>query len=272
MPMSIQPPSDLLPDQLGVFRRLSRVVRSADADSLYDRLAKAESGRVVSVDVARYLVPEFNSWDGRVRHTSSTAAPAGAFAHHRILQELKNPHRERRRLLVTAGGAGSGKTSLLEKQTSVADLVFDNQFLHLHRSRQILNAAVRNRWHVRVIYVHRPFEDVISAVIERSQRTGRWNALRDLARAHIQAQRTIIALRSEFRRDVVFQAQYNATEGRGDRETGARVYFWELDKGGPYHLAHRETTNQKIRVALKEAIEQGVICLELAKIIGEGVG
>lgn len=249
MSLTINDPVDLAPDQRFVFDQLAAAVQAKGADKLYNALDRAEGGRIVSVDLARFLSPAFRTWDGRLRHTLSTANPAGAYAHDRLRRELARP-RGRKRLLVTAGGAGSGKTSTFAPLAGSADLVFDNQLRSLDRAAQIVDIALERGWTVEIAYVHRPFIDVVRAVIERSRRTGRWNSLAELPRSHIEAQHTVLRLRRRFKPEqrrgrLVFTARFNASEGAGDRAPGARVLFRELDKGGPYHLGDAQEAQLK---------------------------
>lgn len=271
MPFTIERPDSLGQDQWGVFERLTKRVRSPAVDARYNALDGAKGGKVVSVDVARLLAPEFGSWDGRLRHTPATANPAGAYAHDRMRRELATRRSSAKRLLITAGGGGSGKTSLLSGITRVTDLVFDNQFRNLNRAREILRIALRHKWQVEIVYVHRPFEDVVLAVIERSQRTGRWNRLADLPGAHVEAQRTIVKLWLEFRFRVWVHAVYNAASGRGDRPAGSRVAIRDLHSGGRYHHRNGDELRKTIPSILETAIQRHRVCEEVAQIIGAGL-
>jgi hypothetical protein len=271
MPIRVDPPEHLEPDQRGVFDRLVNIVSSPGADRAYDGLEGAKRGKIISVDVARLLAPEFASWDGRLRHTPSTANPAGAYAHNRLTRELARRRRARKRLLITAGGAGSGKTSMLKGQTAVFDLVFDNQLRNLARARSLLLAALRHGWEVEVVYVHRPFEDVIRAVIDRSQRTGRWNRLADLPGAHIESQRTVVALRREFRGRAWVHATYNASPGAGDRSPASIVLIRELAPGGRYHLSDAKSLLKTIPPVLEKAKAEGIVSAQVAALVAEGL-
>jgi hypothetical protein len=225
-------------------------------------------GTIINADIARFLVPEFLKWSGRIRHTLSTGEPAGAYAHARILRELK-ARAKRRELLITAGGAGSGKTTSLEQAREGADLVFDNQFRHFARAEEVLKVAIAAGWRVQVIYVHRPFDDVVRAVIDRSQRTGRWNRLSELPKMHLEAQRTIVRLFDQFAHQAAFHAIYNAQAGVGDRPRGARVFLREFRPGGVYHHADASTLAQLIRPVLRTALKDGLACKEVARLIGK---
>ncbi len=129
--------------------------------------------------------------------------------------------------------------------------------------------ALQHDWQVENVYVHRPFPDVVRAVLERSQRTGRWNTLADVARAHVQAQATILQLRQKFGggRSLIFRAQFNASKGLGDRPAGARVFFHELARGGRYHLASSETLIKTIPPLVEQAIHEGLASREIARLV-----
>lgn len=274
MGLSIEQPKGLAADQQLVFRRLSRTLAGRDADRRYDALPDSRGGSLISVDVARFVAPEFAEWDGRLRHTLSTANAAGAYAHDRVLRELRS-RAGRKRLVITAGGAGSGKTSLLDlkRDDATADLIFDNQLQNFDRARTVLSAARDAGWEVWVLYVHRPFHDVVRAVIERSQRTGRWNRLADLPAAHIRCQSTILRLWHDLRRSdkVRFRGSYNASRGIPGPERGSRVYFRDLKRGGPYHLSNVQELLRTIPPILDAALQAGIVCRELGGIIGQGL-
>jgi hypothetical protein len=273
--LNIGDPGRLAADQRVVFDRLRAIVTAPDADNRYNAVPESRRGRVVSVDVARLLSPEFQTWDAKIRHTPSTATPAGAYAHDRLLRALAVPGPKGRRLVVTAGGAGSGKTSLLNlhKQAVEADLIFDNQLRDLHRAREIIKTAIENAWQAEFVYVHRPFEDAVRAVIERGQRTGRWNRLVDLPQTHRDAQRTIISLRKQHYETpgIKFRAQYNASDGIPGPKRGSRVWFRDMKSDGPYHLPDGQTLLHQIPAILQDAINDGTVCEELASLIAQGL-
>lgn len=264
-------PQALAADQRLVFERLSNLVRNTRlADAAYDRLPAAKSGRFISVDVARYLANEFRSWDGRIRHTPSTGIPAGAYAHDRLLREIaaRKPSESRPVLLITAGGAGSGKTTLLKESVQRATLTFDNQLRNYERGSAILDAALSAGWKVQVKYVHRPFQDVVQGVLERSQRTGRWNSLAELAASHFEAQQTVIRLRKRFLNRVQFRAIYNVSDAfAGDRERGARVFFFELAASGCYHIPNASTLQGQVPQVVKACVKEGRVCEQVARLV-----
>ena len=176
---------------------------------------------------------------------------------------------------VLSGFLGAGKTTLLSKQGSLgeAELIFDNQFRSFDRAARILRSAVKARWEVYVFYVHRPFEDVVRAVLDRSQRTGRWNPLAELPGMHLEAQRTILKLRSAFHAvpGLTFRAQFNASQGVKGPSPGDRVYFRDLRAGGPYHLGDVQSLLRSIPKVLETAVQDGIVCPELAQLVGEGL-
>jgi hypothetical protein len=272
------PPAGLATDQRFVFDELSKFVRDTKkADRQYLEASKSRAGRFISVDLARQLSPAFSTWDGRVRHTPSTGRPAGAYAHDLLFRTLRGElrHIKVRKLLVSAGGAGSGKTTSLGKVTDQSSVVyFDNQLRRYQTARRILETALANDWTVQVVYIHRPFEDVVRAVLERSQRTGRWNSTSELAESHVEAQTTIIRLRDEYQGRIGFVASFNASRwwtekqaGLGASEVGARVDFRKFRAGGAYHLADASTLRSKVEKWVRQAIEDRIVCEEVAALV-----
>jgi hypothetical protein len=259
-------PRHLAADQAAVFRGLAEALASKNADSLYDAIPSARNGLVISADVARWLAPEFATWDGRLRHTPSTSRPAGEYAHQRMLREIATP-KGRTRLMITAGCAGSGKTSLLAANYQSADLVFDNQFKDLPRAREILTAAIDHKWEVTVTYVHRPWRDLLRAVIERSQRTGRWNALAEMPDMAVDAQGTLLALHSEFKGSVDFRAVYNATDGFGRQPKNSEIRLEMFRAQGVYHQSNAKELAQIIPEVARRAIKARLACKEVIELI-----
>ncbi|MEZ6233958.1 MAG: hypothetical protein R3B68_07190 [Phycisphaerales bacterium] len=199
--MQIEPMPGLEPDQAEVHARLCDLVLDAPrADEAYDAIPESRSARIISVDIARYLIPEFRDRLFRIRHTPSTATPAGAYAHNRMLRTLTRGTTTPDGVVVfLAGGAGSGKTTSLASTADVVELAFDNQMLNPDRARVLLDAAADNGWQGVVTYVHRPFPLVVDGVIRRSVETGRWNRLHELPAMHMRAQQTFWELSSEYR-------------------------------------------------------------------------
>jgi hypothetical protein len=288
--LTIHEPGKLAVDQRAVFDRLKAILSGEGADRKYNAIPESRKGKLISVDVARLVSPEFQTWDAKVRHTVSTGNPAGAYAHDRLLRELAKPPANKsgtKRLVVTAGGAGSGKTSLLALGDAAAgdatsalahaDLIFDNQLRDFARAREILLTASKHGWETEFWYVHRPFADTVRAVIERSQRTGRWNLLAELPRTHVEAQATIVRLRREFYETpgIKFRAQYNASAAAAGSASqpashpkrGSRVFFRDLKEGGVYHHKDEKALLAMIPGILAKAIKDGLICEELAAII-----
>lgn len=266
-----RPSSKFAPDQGFVFRSLSELVRDTGrADRAYDAIPESRRGRLISADIARRLAPEFETWDGRDRHTPSTSSPAGAYAHDRVLRELALP-RDRKRLVITAGGPGSGKTtSLTAEAIGAVDLVFDNQFRDLPRAREILDRALQHGWEIEVMYVHRPFHEVPRAVIERSQRTGRWNRLRDLPKMHLDARQAIGVLMSEYEKfGILFQGTMNTGVRRRRVFKVVPSYLRDLARhaNGAYDQLNH-AWQSPCKDSLKKCIVEGAICKELAEIIG----
>ncbi len=271
MAFRIENPGKLAADRRGVFDRLSERLSMFGADAAYNALPAAKKGKIISVDTARFLAPEFRSWSGRIRHTPSTGNPAGAYAHDRMLRELSRERTGTKRLLITAGGAGSGKTSQLAGLTAVADLVFDNQFKDFVRARTLLRASLQHGWKPEVVYVYRPLQDAVRAVIDRSQRTGRWNLLAELPGAYAAAQTTLLQLSQEFGGQINIHAIYNASQGQGTQASGSRVLLSDFRAGSRYHVTEHEKNCKEITGILDKAISEGIVCLEVARIIAQGL-
>lgn len=244
----------LNPQQAEVRDRLGALLSDVErADAAYAALPETEGGRVVSTDAARLLAPEFaGSVEGRLLHTPSTSEPTGRFTRGYLLRALdrfKPPDRPGR-LYMTAGGAGSGKsTSIRYALRHGADLVYDNQMRNPDEAERAIRAALDRGWHVSVNFVDTPLPEVLRRVIGRS-REGRWNSLPDLLEAHRQARAAIAEVGRRFTNEprvefaIIDGMTSEATEVTGSELAEGRVrQYTETDD----HTAAIESALQAAR-------------------------
>lgn len=143
---------------------LVEIVQNATlADALYDALPETNGGRMLSMDHARFLSPHYHTEEERLKFTPATRNAAAAYVKDRLQRALKKPGTGR--LLLTSGGPGSGKTSLI---TSLVDgawqgaftnvtLVLDCTLSNYAAGSNTISVFLKAGWRVDVVHVYRPY-------------------------------------------------------------------------------------------------------------------
>lgn len=185
-----------------------------DAETNYAKLPASDNGRVISADTARELyAPYAKDRDGAVLHTSTTDEPAGRFASELVrkrIGEIEGPV-----VHAMAGGAGSGKTSYLQKYSKAlrdSDIIFDSTSAHYGKTKELIEHSLKENKHFLLTFIYRPFEKALEGNKERFKDTGRLVPPHYMAYSHIAALDTFIKLREEYKNDphVSFEAFDNS--------------------------------------------------------------
>lgn len=269
------------------FRRL--VADRAAADRVYDQLPQAYGGKVINPDTAREILPEYQTREQRMAHTIGTGV-ASAYAKDRLERELAEP-RGRTRLVLMAGGPGAGKSTFLSPEVcKLADLIFDATLRETEWARRMIDLALEHGWEVVVCYVQRPMEDVYRGVVLRAHEHGRWFPIRNLVKAHADAQRSAAALGRAFANEprVRFSCDVGPTGGVGlaelsEIEPGGAWGYWIGDnEGNERKTLEREGLGDRPRefeqgalsrenqARLRGAIESGKIDRRLLEHLARG--
>jgi hypothetical protein len=227
--LKIAPEPNLSPEQARVEAELIATVQdAARADALYDRIADTIGGKVIGTDAARFLAPDYDTYEGRIRNTPATGNAALAYADDRYMRVITRPPppkagHPRPIVLFTAGGVASGKTtSISEEVFTRASLVRDGTMRDVAKDFREIQTALDNGWDVQLTYIQRPFDLVVDGAIERAARTGRWGLLAQLPEIHMLAQRSFSAVAEHFKDNarVDIRALYNTWSP--DRPVAAR--------------------------------------------------
>jgi chloramphenicol 3-O-phosphotransferase len=194
------------PEQQRVEAELIRIVQdTVHADAQFDALPFTQSGRVVSMDYARHLSPSYQTVSERLRFTPSTRNAAAAYAKDRLERTLASTSLppSQRQLILTSGGPGSGKTTviraLLESEFPDARIVFDCTSSNLATSKRTLARAQEAGWSVHLVYVYCPYERAVRRVLERAARDGRYVGLgrgRSMSKISLASQQVFHELRT----------------------------------------------------------------------------
>jgi hypothetical protein len=209
-------------------------------------------GNMANTDEVRSLIPSYNEADPLTRdaeyHRQASAL------NDRVIKRLLEREPVTRSAILLAGGAGSGKSSILKRLGIERDVVIDTTLSWEDSARQIVAEIEASGRTPVVLYVHRPFakafeDGVIDRYLEgKKQGAPRLVPLRVAAEAHVGAQETVIALAAggvdvsvfdnsgrigEFvERDIEFikgNRYTTANEGRRESGTGTTT---ATDRGG----------------------------------------
>ncbi len=256
-------PSSISPEQEKVKGELFDLVknRTDEADRKYDGIPETYGGKVLSVDASRYLSNDYATKDGRIKYSQATNEPANEYFIGRIRRALANPPEPREgrdapTLMMTAGGAGSGKSTILDKKTiDNNDLVIDSQMRNPDLTAEIINYALRKGWNVEFNYVYRPLADSVAGVIERAnkpedEKGGRWHTLSTIVNSHMAAQDTAVKMAKLFGGESRFKINLRETK-RGEK--AIPVSISDIDKGGDKH--YNEGDEHEYHNVAKQAYE-----------------
>jgi hypothetical protein len=180
-------------------------------------------GNEISTDNAREVVsPEYvASKEGRTRWSAATQKPAGALADHLFDDALRNPDPAKPRVVVmTAGGTGAGKTTILRNNRELADgqFVYDSNLGSKKSSVHKIDAARAAGNAVRVVFAHRePVEAFTGGVLPRAMDEGRVVGLDAHARMYRDAAENLGYLTRRYAGDP--QVQFVAVDN--SRDAGA---------------------------------------------------
>lgn len=184
----------------------------------YKKLEDSHGGRIVDTDIARklyepYAFPE--SPLGRLQLACPTLNVAAYFVdyfYHRSLAEIafkmqekaENNNNCNAKVIMLAGGDGSGKTSsiqflglpLLDQADLIKDSTLSDTFEH-HKA--MIAKTLTMGIDVNIVYVFRPIELAVISNIERVKVVGRVRPLKEIAFAHYQSQQNVIKLKEYFK-------------------------------------------------------------------------
>lgn len=170
----------------------------AGAVAEYEALPDTEGGRILDVDLARELSPEYRA--DRTRAPEVHAAASAFIA--RLYTEKLKTLQPGGKVVLMAGGGGSGKSSarsLLGPELAGAGLVLDGTLSSRRKAMGNVDAALAAGQQVLIPYVFRdPVEAVVNGVLPRAMKTGRVVPSDVLARAHAGANRTVRQLANEY--------------------------------------------------------------------------
>lgn len=173
------------------------------ADPAYDALPDAEGGKVIGTDVARSLLPEYQSRKGALAFNAATSHVASSYALDRLWREIEDsPHKDRP-LIFAAGGPGAGKSRALTPEVVAgAGLIYDSNFRDFTQSVLLIEHALKNGWtDLQVHHTTRRLDLVLDGVIDRAKRCGRAAPIAKVPARHRAAQKNVLKVMRRYRKE-----------------------------------------------------------------------
>lgn len=174
----------------------------AELEAEYAQLEDTDGGRIIDVDQARELSPEYRA-DRTLSpkiHAAASALAKGMYA--RALAKPVAPGRSPT-VLFTAGGGGSGKSTATKRAIGDLndDIVMDGTLSNLDRAVGYIDDALASGRSVRVAYVYRSPVKSVEGAINRAIRIRRPVPVEVMAEAHAKSPRVVEALNLRYYND-----------------------------------------------------------------------
>lgn len=194
------PAGALTPEEAAVEARFAASVE-ADPDA-YVAAYRKRFGNVVDPDNVRELSADYSaSVAARGQFGTATHETASALSkliYRRAVSEPAAPGGSNR-VLLTAGGTGSGKTTATQALRDQAQVTFDGSLSNYKSAKALIDEALRHGKQVDLAYVYRdPLVSYMNGVLKRAPRIGRLTPLEFHARTHADAPKNILRIAKEY--------------------------------------------------------------------------
>lgn len=217
----------------------------------YSRLPEAEGGKVLNVDTARELSPDYAAnRDTRSMLSSAVHEPASHFIKQLYAERLAEMP-PGSKVMFTAGGTGAGKSTAIDSIPSIRSLkdesylVYDTNMNGLESSIKKIEQALEAGAKVEIVHIQRdPIDALVSGALPRAARSGRTVPLSAHEATHAGSAKTIAELAQKYADDPRVSIRVlDNTKGRGE----AKEATVEFVKGFNYN---------KLRERLVSALEK----------------
>jgi hypothetical protein len=189
--------ANLSEDKVAVQQRSIERLK-ADPGEFVNRY-RMEFGDHFNPDNAAELFPDYcSSPENRAKYRLAVAGAAGWVSDEAFRERLAEP--DEMPVLFTAGGTGSGKSTIAGPAADAGLIVFDSTFSNTDLSKQRLQEALDSGRHVEVCYVYRDPGEAWSAGKTRTEEEGAGRTLTTQVHAstHAGAAQTVEQLTRDF--------------------------------------------------------------------------
>ena len=245
-----------------MFRRVEGEYETLKGE--YARLKDAKGGRVLNVDTARELSPEYLK--DRTK-SADVHEPSSTFIKKVYAERLAQPTPKGKAPVVvfTAGGTGAGKSSGLEMLEKVdpnfakAELVYDTNMNKFDSAKTKIDQALESGREVKILYTYRdPAEALRQGALTRATRqesefgTGRTVPLQEHGNTHVGSRKVIDELRAEYADNP--KVEFSAIDNSRGKDNPAAVKFEDLPQ-----LSDNAQLRKRLRDELEAAYKAGEI-------------
>ncbi len=187
-------------------------------------------GNILNADDAAALFPEYNQDPARYRFAVHPAAQWIRDELFRRALAVNSPDRDR--VVFTAGGNAAGKSTAISfsgaRENSTA-AILDSTFSNHEHAFSLVEQARRAGKRISILYVNRPLDDALTAMLDRARVEGRLVTLNQLIDSQRGAAETVHALWESDSDDPDFTFHFFDNAPDGFREGSV-----DLAKPAPY--------------------------------------
>jgi hypothetical protein len=260
---------DLDDEQRSVERKFAAQI-AGDIDGAieaYGRLPETKGGRILNVDEARELSPDYAaSKEGRGKHAKSTHEPSSFLIKEMIARKLEQDFDPSVPVLIMSGGGGVGKTTAAKTASTrlntlyhdsefILDGTFANEKSAKAKLKQLLGAGRK----VVITYTARdPFDSFANGSLPRAEDYGRTVPMEVSLADHRKAGEVFLALQAAFQGDkrVEFIVVDN-TRGFGEAVEGDLDLIKTLDYTEIERRADEELERQLATGKISRRVYEG---------------
>lgn len=177
----------------------------AAARTAYEALPETEHGRILNPDLASELIPEYRAQRELATAVHRSASDfVKAYYAEKLTQET--PEKLDGRVIFTAGGPGSGKSTAVRKavgeSADQAEMYYDSMLSRFDSAKARIDAALESGRPVQVIFVDRSPGPAYAGTIQRVLAGYRRIVpIGEHARGHVEARKTLRQLRAAYAND-----------------------------------------------------------------------
>jgi energy-coupling factor transporter ATP-binding protein EcfA2 len=208
----------LFPEESQVEERFATYLETHTAEAIGRYVAKY--GKEISTDNARELSQDYAPAGMDVENPAAIAArtkwgeavfqPARAFSRELYRRALKQetPSQQRRQVVFTAGGAGSGKSTSIRQLAGIArtveaaEIIYDTTLSDLKSGTERIKEGLDAGRMVSIVFIYRdPVDALIKGVFPRAKATGRVPTLGGFLNTHLGAVETFLKIAALYKND-----------------------------------------------------------------------